>query len=164
MPFYTGTDGQLIIAPKAAEPNGDGVMPGEKAIAKVRSWSFTSTTVTHDVTSLGDTDRIYREGLRNGSGNASIIYHTNETGLGNVSELINLQMGERETGAPSGGISDDDPLKFKLKFVVGRGSGNAYYLIVFCGITTLQVTMSVGEICEANMAFEFNGAPQKFRL
>ena len=173
MSFYTGSDGQLLLAPKNAEPNSEGILYDrdgihivEKQIAKVRNWSFTSSTATLDVTSLGDTDRVFREGIRSASGNAEIFYYTNEdpsNNLTNVTELIEYQLGER-ADPNAGTFSDDQPEKFSLKFLMARGTTNPYYLIGRCAITSMTLTMAVGEIASASIAFDVNGALVKYRI
>lgn len=172
MGFFTGSQGQLLLAPRDAVPNGRGVLCNangdsvEKVIAKVKSWTFTSSTQTLDVTSLGDTDRVFREGLRSSSGNAQIFYYTNEDPTGeatNVTELIEYQLGKRKD-PDAGTISKDEPEKFTLKFLMDRGKQNPYYLIGRCAITSMSITMAVGEIASANIAFDINGALVKYRI
>ena len=169
MGFYTGSDGQLLLAPRDAVPDSDGILrnPGtdqavEQVIAKVRSWTFTSSTATLDVTSLGDTDRTFREGIRSASGNAQVFYYTSNTQT-NLSTLLEYQLGDRDD--PNEGFaSDDEPEKFTLKFLMARGTANPYYLIGRCAITSFQLTMGVGEIASANIAFDINGALVKYRI
>lgn len=171
MSFYTGSDGQLLLAPRDAEPNSEGILYDragrnivEKQIAKVRNWSFTSSTATLDVTALGDTDRTFREGIRSASGNADIFYYTYEGGnITNVTELIEYQLGER-SDVGGGSFSDDEPEKFTLKFLIGRGTTNPYYLIGRCAITSMTINMAVGEVSSANIAFDINGALVKYRI
>lgn len=171
MSFFSGSDGQLLLAPRNAVPDSQGILRDpdtdarvEKVIAKVKSWTFTSSTATLDVTSLGDTDRTFREGIRSASGNAEIFYYTNESaGTTNVTELIEYQLGER-TNTEQGFASDDQPEKFTLKFLMARGTQNPYYLIGRCAITSMSITMAVGEIASASIAFDINGALVKYRI
>jgi len=170
MTFYSGSDGQLILAPQYSEPDSNGVLRDkdsneivEKAIAKVRNWSFTSSTATLDVTTLGDTDRTFRRGIRSASGNADIFYYTGSDGQTNVTELIEYQLGDRENLYP-GGVSEDEPQAFSLKFLMGRGTQNPYYLIGRCSVTSMTITMAVGEIASASISFEVNGALIKYRI
>lgn len=168
MSFFSGSDGQLLLAPRDAVPDSQGILRDpdnnrikEKVIAKVKRWTFTSSTATLDVTSLGDTDRVFREGLRSASGNAEIFYYTE--GASNVTELIEYQLGERKD-PDAGTISDDQPEKFSLKFLMARGTQNPYYLIGRCAITSMSITMAVGEIASASIAFDINGALVKYRI
>ena len=170
MGFYTGSDGQLLLAPRESTPDSSGVLRDddgnsvEQVIAKVTRWTFTSSTATLDVTSLGDTDRTFREGIRSASGNAQIFYYTNSSSsLTNLSALLEYQLGDRDA-VGQGFLSDDEPEKFSLKFLMGRGTENPYYLIGRCAITSFQLTMGVGEVASANIAFDINGALVKYRI
>ena len=170
MGFYTGSDGQLLLAPRESTPDSSGVLRDddgnsvEQVIAKVSRWTFTSSTATLDVTCLGDTDRTFREGIRSASGNAQIFYYTNSSSsLTNLSALLEYQLGDRDA-VGQGFLSDDEPEKFSLKFLMGRGTQNPYYLIGRCAITSFQLTMGVGEIASANIAFDINGALVKYRI
>ena len=163
MAFYTGSDGQLWFAPQEAVPTANGALPGETLIAKVRSWSFTSNTATLDVTSLGDTDRTFREGIRSASGNASIFYYSKSPNQGNASQLINMQLGDR-SNPDVGTNSDDEPGKFTLKFLIGRGTANPFYLIARVAITSMTLTMATGEVCSADISFDVNGAVVQSRI
>ena len=168
MGFFTGSDGQLLLAPRDSTPDSSGILKDdsgntvEQKIAKVTRWTFTSSTATLDVTSLGDTDRTFREGMRSASGNAQIFYYTESNG-GNLSKLLEYQLGDRDV-VGQGFLSDDEPEKFSLKFLMGRGTQNPYYLIGRCAITSFQLTMGVGEIASANIAFDINGALVKYRI
>ena len=170
MGFYTGSDGQLLLAPRDSTPDSSGVLRDddgnsvEQVIAKVSRWTFTSSTATLDVTCLGDTDRTFREGIRSASGNAQIFYYTNSSSsLTNLSALLEYQLGDRDA-VGQGFLSDDEPEKFSLKFLMGRGTENPYYLIGRCAITSFQLTMGVGEVASANIAFDINGALVKYRI
>ena len=170
MGFYTGSDGQLLLAPRDSTPDSSGVLRDddgnsvEQVVAKVSRWTFTSSTATLDVTSLGDTDRTFREGIRSASGNAQIFYYTDtQSSGGNLSTLLEYQLGDRDV-VGQGFLSDDEPEKFSLKFLMGRGTQNPYYLIGRCAITSFQLTMGVGEIASANIAFDINGALVKYRI
>lgn len=163
MSFFTGSDGQLFFAQQDAIPNADGVLPGEVLIAKVRNWSFSSSTATLDVTALGDTDRTFREGIRSASGNCSIFYYTRTDSTGTVQQLIEQQLGDRDD--PNVGTnSEDEPGKFSLKLLWGRGTLNPYYIICRVAITSMSITMAVGEMMSADISFDVNGAPVKYKI
>lgn len=162
MPFFTGTDGSLSIALQSAEPNTDGSLPNETPIAKTKSWSFSTATEVLDTSSLGDTDRTHRVGLRSATGTADIHYYTTQNNLGNITQLLNYALGDRDPG--SGGISEDGPEKFTIKFKIGRSGNKNRYIICAVTITNLQITSSVGEITNATLSFAVSGAPKQFFL
>ena len=164
MSFFTGSDGQLWFAPQNAVPNAaDGSLTNETLIAKVRGWTFSSNTATLDVTSLGDTDRTFREGIRSASGNCSLFYYAKTDGTGSVQQLIEQQLGDRDD-LNVGSNSEDEPGKFTLKLLWGRGSNDAHYIICRVAITSMTLTMAVGDMFSADIAFDVNGAPVKYVL
>ena len=135
MPFFSGTDGELQIADQSATVGQGGVMTGQRTVAKTRSWTFNSTTEIFDTSSLGDTDRTHRVGLRSATGSADILYYTTQDNLGNITELLNFALGDRDPG--SGGISEDGPEKFTIKFKIGRAGNKNRYIICKVTITDL---------------------------
>lgn len=163
MSFFTGSEGQLWFAEQYTIPDADGNLPGQTNIAKVKNWSFSSTTETLDVTSLGDTDRTFRLGLRSATGSCSLFYYVRTDGTGTVQQLIEQQLGERSV-PETGTNSDDEPGKFTLKLLWGRGMLNPYYLICRVTITSLTMTMAVGEMMSCDINFAVNGAPVKMKL
>jgi hypothetical protein len=170
MSFYSGSDGQLLYAESYNGISSSGVMQDgddnsvEKVIAKVRNWSFTSTTASLDTTTLGDTDRTMRHGIRSASGNADLLYYTGaSSSMASARTLIGRQLGEAEDDDDLG-VSDDEPGQFFIKFLIGRGTSNPYYLISKCLITSMTVNMAVGEVASVSIAFDLNGAPVKYRL
>ena len=162
MPFFSGTDGSLYIDTQDASPGNTGVLPNETPIAKTKSWSFSSTTEILDVTSMGDTDRTHRVGLRSATGTADIHYYTTDNNIGNITQLLNYALGDRDPG--SGGISEDGPEKFTIKFKIGKSGNRNRYIICKVTITNLQITSSVGEITNATLSFAASGAPVQFYL
>ena len=160
MAFFSGTDGELQIADQTATTTTGGELTGQRTIAKTRSWTFNSTTEILDTASLGDTDRTHRVGLRSATGSADILYYTTSDNTGNITELLNFALGDRDPG--SGGISEDGPEKFTIKFKIGRSGNKNRYIICKVTITDLQITSSVGEITSATLSFAASGAPQEF--
>ena len=164
MSFFSGSDGQLWFAEQTGIPNADvASFLAKSLIGKVKNWSFSSTTETLDVTSLGDTDRTFREGLRSATGSCSLFYYTRTDGTGTVQQLIEQQLGER-IDINTGANSDDEPGKFSLKLLWGRGTNDAHYIYCRVAITSMTITMAVGEIMSADINFAVNGAPVKMKL
>lgn len=152
MSFYSGSDGQLIYAPQTAEFT-DGKSSGEQVIAKVRNWSYTSTTASLDTTTLGDTDRTLRHGIRSASGNAEILYYNDQPNdMANAGTLIREHLRKQ-----------DNP-QFHIKFKIGRGTSDVYYAVYKCLITSMTINMAVGEVTSVNISFDLNDAPVAYRL
>lgn len=144
MAFYSGTDGQLYI-------------DGQRA-AQVRSWSFTSSVATLDTTTLGDTDRTAVAGVRSTSGNCSLFYYQGSPGGGgSASELLRKVVKARSSGAEDGVAPIPENVRMKLRVADGTTLGR--YVEGDCVITSVAMTMAVGEVLSADVAFEFVGAP-----
>ena len=155
--------------------NLDDGQVNQQLLAKVRNWQINYTVDPIDVTTLGETDRLVRRGVRSSSGSAQLLYHTDSLFISNILPLIEKHMAER-TGEfidgnyddllDSGGVAKDlgDLNHFVLKFVIGRGNLKYKYLIQRCLMTSFDLTMSTGEICTAQFSFVGNGAPDRINL
>lgn len=149
MAFYSGTDGQLYIDGKQA--------------AQVRSWAFTSSVATLDTTTLGNTDRTVVPGVRSTSGNCSLFYYQSGPGNGgSASELLHKVVKARN-GSTVAGVAPK-PENVRLKLRVADGSTLGRYIEGDCVITSVAMTMAVGEVLSADVAFEFVGAPTEVVL
>lgn len=143
MAFYSGKDGELWI---------DGVKAG-----RVRGWSVSSSVATLDTTSLEQTDRTVISGIRSTTGNCSLFYYeTAPGGSGDCGALLRKVMQAATTSDT--GIAPV-PQNVKLRLKVNNGTTNGHYIEGDCVITSASMTMAVGEVLSADVAFEFNGAP-----
>ncbi|MFZ9260901.1 MAG: hypothetical protein ACO23G_10740 [Limnohabitans sp.] len=122
MPFYTGQHGSIEV---------DGVV-----IAKVQSWSFSSSLELKDVSKVGDCESSYEPGKRNSQGSAQIWYY------------------------------DDAPKPLLAKLLNTGGAAGAFTMRLRWGpkrltfpaiITSADVTCSVGEVMSAAIGFTVNG-------
>lgn len=144
MAFYSGKDGELWI---------DGV----KA-ARVRGWSFSSSVATLDTTSLEQTDRTVISGIRSSNGNCSLFYYQAEPGGGGDCSKLLEKVIQASTTSTDTGIAAA-PRNVRMRLKVDDGSTNGRYIEGDCVITSATLTMAVGEVLAAEVAFEFNGAP-----
>jgi hypothetical protein len=143
VPFYSGQQGQLFI---------DGV----KA-ANVQSWSFQTSQAVLDTTCLEDTDRTLVEGVRSLSGSCRLFYYQATAGSGgDVSKLLSKCM---KAGSGEGDGTAASSTSAKLKLQVADGSSAGRYIEMFCYLTSISMTMAVGEVLSADVSFEANGAP-----
>lgn len=143
MAFYSGKDGELWI-------------DGKKA-ARVRAWSVSSSVTTLDTTSLEQTDRTVISGIRSTSGNCSLFYYEATPGSsGDCGTLLKKVMQAATTSDT--GIAPA-PQNVQLKLRVDDGTTIGRYIEGDCVITSASMTMAVGEVLSADVAFEFNGAP-----
>ena len=78
MGFYSGRDGELYI----------GNQTTSKA-AKIQSWSFSSSMAVLETTSMGDTDRTLKSGVRSYSGSCRLFYYVSDISSDQTTSNIN---------------------------------------------------------------------------
>lgn len=143
MAFYSGKDGELWI-------------DGKKA-ARVRGWSISSSVATLDTTSLEQTDRTVISGIRSTNGNCSLFYYEEGPGVtGDCSTLLRKVI--QAASSSDTGIAPE-PKNVRLRLRINDGTAGGRYIEGDCVITSASMTMAVGEVLVAEVAFEFNGAP-----
>ena len=148
MPFYSGQHGQLLI---------DGTQA-----AKVKSFGFSSSQAVLDTTSLEDTDRTLIAGIRSYSGTARLAYHQASAGSGgDVTTLINKCI-KAGSGAGDGTAAESTAVTFQLKIADGSANGRTISFSAF--ITSFNINVAIGEVIEADVSFEANGAPTEVAI
>lgn len=141
MPYYTGSSGQLLI---------DGVNA-----AKVSRWSYSGSMTTLETTSLADTDRTIVAGTRSHSGSATLFYY-DDNGANSCSTLIRNLVKQRNGNDE--GVADESP-ELTVRLKINDGSANGKFITGEVLLTSVAMSMAVGEVLSAEVAFEFNGAP-----
>ena len=146
MAYYSGRDGELLI---------DGVKAG-----KVRSWSVNASATTLDTTTLESTDRTVIYGVRSMTGSCSLFYYANNptSKEGNdASVLLNKIIKQRTSAGEADKAADSEVVTLKLR--ISDGTVDGKYIEGPALITSVAMSMAVGEVLAADVAFEFNGAP-----
>ena len=143
MGFYSGRDGELYIG-------------GSKA-AKVQSWSFSSSMAVLETSSLGDTDRTLKAGMRSYSGSCRLFYYVASAGgSSNLNAILTNAI--RIGGAANDGDNDPtDSILLKLRLTTGSSDIRDLKFAVF--ITGVSMNSAVGEVASADISWEANGAP-----
>ena len=151
MAFFTGANGSLELE-------------GNK-IAAVQNWSLSVNVQSADTSTLGETDTTIIPIKRTTTGSCRILYYQEVAGAkdGQTSATAFIRKIAKEannppaTGAPlnQGNESGEDFSDLKLNMDDGR---NIRYIELRILITSLTVTMSVGEIFAADIQFQSNGA------
>ena len=147
MAFYSGSSGSLLI-------NG-------KKAARVRSWQLSSSAGMLDTTSLEDTDRTVTPGIRNTSGSCQIFYYTTDPTKktdNSASELLNVLIKQRINDTNPGQAAETTPVTLRLQ--VSDGTTEGKYVQIEAYLTSAQMSMAVGEVLAAHIAFDSNGAPK----
>jgi len=146
--FYSGRDGELYIT----ESGGT-----EQKAAKVQSWSFSSSMAVLETTSLGDTDRTLKAGLRSYSGSCRLFYYVSVTGgESNLHEILKTAI-PTGNNAGTGALGASPEIVLKLRMTTGSTDRRDIQFSVF--ITGVSMSTAVGEVASADISWESNGAP-----
>lgn len=149
MAYFSGQQGELWI-------------DGKKA-ARVQGWEFSTSVATLDTTALGDTDRTVTPGIRSTTGNCTLFYYEENTGSkGDASTLLSKVIKARIAGEGPGVAGAPETVTLKLRVADGTTAGR--YLTGEAVITSASMSMAVGSILSASVAFELNGAPTEVNL
>lgn len=149
MAFYSGSNGELLIN-------------GQRA-ARVSNWAFSSNLGVLDTTSLADTDKTGTPGIRSTSGSCSLFYYSDDITLTNsASTLINKLIKAKLPGGTPGQAAETELVQLKLK--VNDASTSGKYITGNVYLTSVSMTMAVGEVLSADCSFEFSGAPTEVFL
>jgi hypothetical protein len=149
MAYFSGQQGELWI-------------DGKKA-ARVQGWEFSTSVATLDTTSLGDTDRTVTPGIRSTTGNCTLFYYEENTGAkGDASTLLSKVIKARLSGQGPGVAGAPEKVMLKLRVADGTTAGR--YITGEAVITSASMSMAVGSILSAQVAFELNGAPTEVNL
>lgn len=145
MQFFSGISGQLYI--------------NDTKAARVSGWSLSANSGLLDTTTLGDTDRTSVYGTRSTTGSCSLYYYQPEPGVkGEASTLLNALIKARTSNAEPGVAPVSESVKLKLKIDDATTEGK--YVEIDANLTSASMTMAVGAVLSAQIAFEANGAPR----
>ena len=148
MGFYSGRDGELYI--------GSTVLNATKA-AKVQSWSFSSSMAVLETTSLGDTDRTLKAGVRSYSGSCRLFYYVSSAGgESNLNDILTTAI-KTGGGANDGDNDASSSIILKLRLTTGSTDIRDLQFAVF--ITGVSMNSAVGEVASADISWESDGAP-----
>ena len=158
MTFYSGQNGRMQIR---TSTNPDTY----ETLAKVTTWSISSSQTPLDCTSLEQTDKTYVNGLRNTTGSCRIFYYDDTSGstrTNSAKTLIDKIVKARKAGAVAG-VADEPETVF-LKLQVVEGTATTREIEVEALITTAAMQMAVGQVLAADIQFQVNGAPKTVTL
>ena len=112
-------------------------------VVGTRSWSFSATKETYDVTAHGATSRSFIGGLTSGSGTVELVYDPDATGQAAFIEDVLT-------------ASDTADATFEL-FTTGTTTGSDG--VSFAGIiTSMDISSTVGDLVVATCNFITSGA------
>ena len=140
MTFYSGQNGRLQI---------DGT-----TAAKVTNWSISSSMSPLSTTTLEDTDQTFVNGLRTTTGSCRLFYYDAGT-TNSCSTLIRKLMKAQSSGGDPGQAAEAENVTFNLQVVDGD---EVKQITVEALLTSVSMSMAVGEVLSADVAFQVNGA------
>lgn len=157
MTFYSGQNGRMRIQ--------TGTNPDTyETLAKVQNWSFTSSQSPLNTTTLEDTDSTYINGLRNTTGSCRIFYYDDTSGStrkNSAKTLIDKLVKARASISTDGKAAAAENVVLQLQVIEGSVTRQ---IEVEALITSAAMTMAVGQVLAADIAFQVNGAPRAVAL
>lgn len=172
--IYSGSHGSLYMDVNDEKNE----FPGKPA-ARVRSWSMSQSMETLDVTSLQDTERNYRPGLRSYTGTADFYYSPSQQTLDTFGTLIAASMRPRlpdndgDDTTFGNTAQSEAPVTYGLKlYMHDQDAGyvkdaadirnaRSKYIQIRCLITSMNISVSTGEVTGGSIGFQVIGAPLK---
>lgn len=151
--YFSGQNGRLEIS----EPTGS-----YTEVGRIRDWSYTSQQQSIDTTCLKDTDKTIINGVRSITGQASLLYY--EETVSNIQLLGGklITPGGTAFDSPDFGANgvDRQPQLCRIRLSIAGGTtAKSRAVAMYAYITSFSMQMSVGEVCQANIAWEGHGAP-----
>lgn len=154
MSYFTGSSGSLRM---------DG-----NEIAAVQSWSVNASVSLLSVKSLAETDDRFIASGRTISGSCRVLYYQEtfgQKGTNNASAILNrvFKVRSADSGFYQGATLDQgdsaDEKRLTLRLKIDDSSTNGKYIELRVIITSISMTMAVGEILAADITFQAHGAP-----
>ena len=145
MGFYSGRDGELYV--------------GSSKAAKVQSWSFSSSMAVLETSSLGDTDRTLKAGMRSYSGSCRLFYYVGVPAPSATSNLNSILTNAIKSGTGIGTSSNAASDRMVLKLRLTTGDTDIRDIQFYVYITGVSMSTAVGEVASADITWEADGAP-----
>tara|TARA_R100001463_G_scaffold117948_1_gene173605 strand:+ start:326 stop:835 length:510 start_codon:yes stop_codon:yes gene_type:complete len=164
MANFTGATGKLFL--NNTTDNND---PGTE-IAKVQNWSFSTSVSLVSTKTLGQTDDVFTPVGRSTTGSCRILYYQETLGLkspnDSASTFLNKAIKTRDSALaiPNGASldqndSDSGTGTFRIRLNIDDGTSNGKFIDMRVFITSISMSMSVGEVLAADIQFQCQGAP-----
>jgi hypothetical protein len=142
-------------------------------IANVQNWSFTVSVQSADTTTLGGTDTTILPIKRTTTGSCRILYYQETAGSKSqtvsasafINKIVKARKNDDATNRNLKQGSETRTENFsdlRLKVDDGSSTGREIYMRIL--ITSLTMTMTVGEIFAADIQFQSNGVVAELDL
>jgi hypothetical protein len=132
-------------------------------MVKVRNWNVVQTQGVLQAQSLGDTDALIVPDVRSISGGAEILYYADavDSSGSNVTKLLQNNI---KTAAGVGVAVTSPSQAVRLALVLNDGSSRGRRLSFGAYITSFTLGITVGDVVQASIQFQADGAPQEMTL
>lgn len=151
--FYSGSTGELQFGGTS-----------KKKIGKVRDWQFTSSVGMLQTTTLGETDGTVTSGVRTQTGSFTLYYYDEDDDSSTVyaSTVIGKLLKAATDYSVDPGVAAENE-SFNLRLKVNAGSSGKWVEGEVL-LSSVAMTMAVGEVLAAQCAFTVNGAFKEVSL
>ena len=113
-----------------------------------------------ETTSMGDTDRTLKSGVRSYSGSCRLFYYVSDTtSSGTTSNINGLIDAAIKAGGSAGDGENTESSEVVLKLRLTTGSTDQRDIQFSAFITGVSMSTAVGEVASADITWEANGAP-----
>ena len=147
MSYFSGQHGSLYIDSVKA--------------AAVTNWALSTSMSPLSTTTLEDTDNTIISGLRTTTGSCTLFYYQ-DGDKNSARDLIEELIKERTTGSVDGIAAETELVTLKL--LINDGTTEGKFITVEALLTSAAMSMAVGEVLSADVAFQVNGAPTSVDL
>ena len=149
MGYYSGQQGRMYFNTDGTKETTADLPPGDESVA-VSNWSFSQTQNVLDTTVMDQWDRTLIAGTRQASGSARLLFYQGATGESNIKSML-----DELQANPVGDNNTSQRVRFDLgaqtlKSTTQRLRFSAY-------ITSIALSMAVGEVMAADVSFEIDG-------
>jgi len=147
--YYSGKDGRLRLSSTGST--------GLKDIAKVASWSLSSSLATLDTTTLGDYEVSSIPGLKSATGNASLLYYDYADKTVNPESNVRALLNAIITGADLTAAN----ARVYMELLWNDGQSNISRdkrgISFYAYLTSAELSVATGDLMRVNVSFQMTG-------
>lgn len=156
--YFSGSNGSLWFG------GGTGTSTPGRRLGKVASWSYSSTLQMLPTTCLMDTDETVIPGIRQQTG-AFRLYYYDEPDSNEIvyTKTVIDTLLKAQTSAAEPGIAAEHQ-GFELRLQINNGGRGGFYVQGKVYLTSVSMSMTVGEVVAADCQFKVDGAFQQVTM
>ncbi len=150
MTYFSGSDGSLLFY----------VDNSWVKVARATNWTLNTSQSSLTTTTLEDTDRTVIPGVRTTTGGCTIFYYQESIGSNaenHCAMVINKLLKERTQTDTPGQAAKPDLVKFRMLLADGSTDGKRVDINAY--LTSVAMSLAVGDVFSAQVSFDVDGAP-----